>query len=265
MVQLGMPFLLENDSAEAAAALCAELGLDFVELNMSFPLCQPEHISAAEQNALKEKYGIYFTFHLHEEMDPCTFCAPVRKAWLEVARQSIVLAREIGAPTVNLHWLRGVYVTLPHSRDFLYHRYAAEYRQNVLEFRALCEEASRGQVRVCIENTEEGGWEPFRQEAIETLLSSPVFGLTLDVGHDALSKYADEPFYQKHAGHLRHMHLHDATARQCHMPLGAGELNIAALLRRADDAGARAVLEIKTVDALRQSVSYLMERGLFHA
>ncbi len=30
---LGMPFLLENNSVEAAAALCAQLRLDFVELN----------------------------------------------------------------------------------------------------------------------------------------------------------------------------------------------------------------------------------------
>ena len=264
-MDFGMPFLLENNSIADAAALAASLGLDFVELNMSFPLCQAERLSAEQLNALREKYGIYFTFHLHEEMDPCTFSTPVRKAWLAVAREAITLARQAHMPTVHLHWLRGVYITLPHMRDFLYNRYREEYLRNTLEFRKTCEEASQGQVKVCIENTEEGGWEPHRQESIELLLASPVFGLTLDVGHNALSKYADEPFYRKHADKLQHMHLHDATERQCHMPLGAGELDIAGLIGRAEAAHARAVLEIKTVAALQDSVQYLRDRGLWHA
>ena len=95
------------------------------------------------------------------------------------------------------------------------------------------------------------------------LLESPVFGLTLDVGHDIVAGYADEWFYEKHSGHLKHMHLHDATPTQCHMPLGAGQLDIAALIARAEAANARAVIEIKTIQALRDSVVYLRDRDLF--
>ena len=36
-VDLGMPTLLEASGAEESAALCAELGLHFVELNMNLP------------------------------------------------------------------------------------------------------------------------------------------------------------------------------------------------------------------------------------
>lgn len=262
-MDLGMPFLLENASVDEAAALCAALRLQFVELNMSFPLCQAERVTAERLRDLQQRHGIYFTFHLDEDMAPCAFSAPVREAWLQVARQSIALARAIGAPAVNLHWLRGVYVTLPTGRDFLFARYRDEYLQNALRFRAVCEEASQGQVAVCIENTEQG-WAPFQREAIDLLLSSPAFALTLDVGHNCVASYCDEPFYARHAGLLKHMHLHDATPTQCHMPLGAGGLDIAALIARGDAAGARAVLEIKTVAALRDSVSYLRERGLWH-
>lgn len=35
-MQLGMPTLIEMKSIEACAALCRELGLDFIELNMNF-------------------------------------------------------------------------------------------------------------------------------------------------------------------------------------------------------------------------------------
>ena len=263
-MQFGMPFLLENSSVEEAAQLAAELKLDFVELNMSFPICQTPHISSGQLLNLQQKYGICFTFHLDEEMAPCTFSPAIRHAWHQVAREAIILAREAHVPTVNLHWLRGVYVTLPHMRDFLFNRYRDAYMENTLEFRALCEEASQGQVRVCVENTETP-WEPFQAESIDLLLQSAVFGLTLDVGHEKVAAYKDDYFYKKHPGRLNHMHLHDATPGQCHMPLGAGELDIAALVRKADAAGARAVLEIKTVAALRDSVRYLKERGLYHA
>ena len=228
-MDLGMPFLLENASVDDAAALCAELGLQFVELNMSFPLCQPERVTAEHLRALQARYGIYFTFHLDEDMAPCAFSA--------------------------LFEIR--------DRDFLFSRYRDEYLQNTLRFRSVCEEASQGQVAVCIENTEQG-WAPFQQEAIDLLLQSPAFALTLDTGHNCVAAYCDEPFYARHPGRLRHMHLHDATPNQCHMPLGAGTLDIAALIQRGDAAGARAVLEIKTVAALHDSVSYLRQRGLMY-
>ena len=261
-MQFGMPFLLENNSVEDAAKLAAELKLDFVELNMSFPICQAQNISSGMLLDLQQKYGIYFTFHLDEEMAPCTFSPAVRNAWLQVAGEAIAIAREANVPTVNMHWLRGVYITLPHMRDYLFNRYREEYIQNTLKFRKLCEEACQGKVRVCIENTET--WEPFQIESIELLLESPTFGMTLDVGHEKTAGYGDAHFYEKHADRLSHMHLHDSTSRQCHMPLGEGELDIAALVRRADSAGARAVLEIKTIAALRDSVQYLKEHGLYH-
>ena len=57
-MQFGMPFLLENSSVEEAAQLAAELKLDFVELNMSFPICQTPHISSGQLLNLQQKYGI---------------------------------------------------------------------------------------------------------------------------------------------------------------------------------------------------------------
>lgn len=39
-MQYGMPTLLENASIAESAALCQQLQLDFVELNMSLPYCQ---------------------------------------------------------------------------------------------------------------------------------------------------------------------------------------------------------------------------------
>ncbi len=260
-MEFGMPFLLENPGIEDAAQLAAELKLDFVELNMSFPACSLDRMDKGLLNSLQEKYGIYFTFHLHEEMAPCSFSPYVRDAWMREARDAILLARVSRIPNVNVHWPKGVYITLPDHVDYVFARYSEEYRKNALAFRSLCEDASQGEVRVCIENTT--AWKPFQTDCIDMLLESPVFGLTLDVGHDIVAGYADEWFYEKHSGRLKHMHLHDAKPTQCHMPLGTGQLDIAALIARAEAANARAVIEIKTIQALRDSVVYLRDIGLF--
>lgn len=262
-MQFGMPFLLENTGIEDAAKLAAELKLDFVELNMSFPLCGLDRMEAGMLNDLQQRYGLYFTFHLHEDMAPCTFSPYVRDAWQQEARDAIILARQAHMPTVNLHWPAGIYVTLPDRKDYLFSRYWDDYTRHARAFRQICEEASQGQVRVCIENTETP-WQAFQTDCIAMMLESEVFSLTLDVGHEKVAAYGDSWFYAQHPGRLKHMHLHDANAKRCHLPLGEGELDIAALVGKAEAAEARAVIEIKTIAALRSSIGYLRERGLYH-
>ena len=253
-MDFGMPFLLENRSIEESAALCAELGLKFVELNMSFPLCTLDRMSAPMLRELEEKYGIYFTFHLDEALTPCAFDSRVRAAYVQNAADAIRLAAEAGMPTVNLHWEKGIVVTQPDRKVYLYDAYREDYLRCTAQFRAACEEASGGKVNVCVENTD--GYHPFRLEAIELLLQSPVFHLTLDVGHNDLAHGVDMPFYDKHFDELKHMHLHDSAA-DCHLALGDGHLDIAALIARGEKTRARAVIEVKTVEALRRSVERL--------
>ena len=43
-MQFGMPTLIENRTLEENAALCGELGLRFIELNMNFPEYQIDKI-----------------------------------------------------------------------------------------------------------------------------------------------------------------------------------------------------------------------------
>lgn len=257
---LGMPFLLENGSVEAAAALCAELKLDFVELNMTFPCCAAECLCADMLRTLSQKYGIYFTFHLHEALSPCTFSTPVRNAWLESTKAALSLARAAQVSAVNMHWERGIYVTLPEHVEYLYARYEEEYIRHTLAFRELCLQEAAGQVLVCIENT--NGFLPFQRQAIELLLQSPCFALTLDVGHDYVARYVDQPLYIQHASRLRHMHLHDAAGSHCHLPLGSGKRDVPTLMHLAQTRHARVVLEIKTVAALRDSLQYLSDKNL---
>ena len=254
-MDFGMPFLLECGSIEDACALCAKLGLQFVELNLSFPICNLDTLTPEHLNELRQKYGLYFTFHLDEESAPCAFDSRVRTAYTDCILRAICLAGQTGTPTVNMHWPRGVYVTLPDRVTYLFENYRLDYLRCTKQFRDTCAKAAGNAVHVCIENTD--GFLPFQQEAIDMLLESPAFGLTLDIGHNYTADLIDEPFYARHADRLYHMHAHDARGRHCHLPFGGGDMDWLARLRQAKAANARVVIEVKTVSALTESVEVL--------
>lgn len=56
-----------------------------------------------------------------------------------------------------------------------------------------------------------------------------------------------------------HMHVHGAKGTSPHLALTDGEINIRGRLRLAEEAGFRAVLETKTVEALKRSVEDLKQ------
>lgn len=256
MSDFGMPYLLETPRVTDCVQLCQELGLRFVELNASFPACLPEQLDARALRRITAETGVYFTLHADESCDPFFFHPTIRAAWQQALRMALRLAVAAEMPVVNMHLPRGVYVTLPEKKVFLYAQEENAYLDAVLALRRLCEEELQGSVtRVAVENT--NGFQPHEQKALELLLASPVFGLTLDIGHCHAIRNADEPFYRAHADRLMHMHGHDALGKRNHLPLGEGEIDLRERFAWAARNHARVVLEIKTVAALKLSVARL--------
>ena len=64
-----MPTLLELQTLEETAALCRELRLQFIELNMNLPQYQPDTLNAEQLQAIAQKYGVYYTIHLDENLN----------------------------------------------------------------------------------------------------------------------------------------------------------------------------------------------------
>ena len=255
-MDFGMPYLLEMSSIEECCALAHELGLQFVELNANFPDCLLERLDPAELHRLGRKYGVYFTLHIEEECDPFTYNSAVRGAWRKSVLHALQIATALQMPIVNMHFPHGVYITLPERKVFLYEQYAEEFQAALADFRALCEEALSGtSTRIAIENT--NGWKPHEQRSIEYLLESPVFGLTLDIGHSHGVGDVDEDFFRAHDERLIHMHGHDGLGKKNHLTLGDGEIDLAGRFAWARRRNARVVLETKTIQALRSSVARL--------
>ena len=123
-----------------------------------------------------------------------------------------------------------------------------------------CEEAAEGAVSICLENT--GNFnKPFLQEALELFLQSPLFGLTFDIGHNHSAEDVDRPFFLAHKERLHHFHIHDAIGGKNHLPLGTGEIDLPWHLALAAERDCRAVLEVKTAQALADSAAWLHREG----
>ena len=273
-MQFGMPTLVENRSFEENAALCAGLGLRFVELNMNFPEYRLEKLEDTDFFlSAAEREGIYLTIHLDENLNVADFNPLVADAYLETVRRAVAVAKKLlplrdrfgddSQPlTVNMHMHHGIYVTLPARREWLYERDIESYREAFARFRSLCEEWIGGaDVRICVENTD--GFKSFEKAVIDDLLESPVFGLTWDIGHSKATGEADVPFLLERREKLIHFHIHDGTEDppKNHLALGDGEIDLQDRLAYAESRHARCVLETKTVSALTRSVRWLKEKG----
>ena len=55
-MKYGMPTLVECRDLEHCASIAKELGIDFIEINMSFPQYQPHMLSIEEAKRIAEKY-----------------------------------------------------------------------------------------------------------------------------------------------------------------------------------------------------------------
>lgn len=255
MTDFGMPTLIGHASLADSVALCRDLGLKFVEINMNLPMYQVDGL----RTAAFQGDGACFTLHLDEALNPFDFNQLVAEAYRTTAVRAVALARAVGMPVVNMHMPMGVSFTLPGGKVSLFDRYWDLVRSGIERFRDEMDEAASGVVSICVENTSFGGLHHLT-DALDLLLLSPAFSLTYDCGHDFADGGHARSYYAARADRVRHLHLHDAVGTRCHLPLGTGEIDVPAVLRMAQNG--RAVLETKDEPGLRASVKWLFERNL---
>ena len=260
MVKMGMPTMVEMESIEEGAALCRELGLEFLELNINFPQFTLDMLNVAELKRISEEYGIFYTLHLDDEMSIADFNPYIADGYCRTVYDAVALSKELGIQKLNMHMSRGAKYTLPDRVIYFFQAYEEDYLKRIRDFRDTCTEIiGDSGIRICVENT--AGFLDFQRRAVETLLESPAFSLTFDIGHNYCAKNMDEAWIRSHGDRLRHMHIHDAcNGTKDHRTLGTGELDIPGYMKLAEERDCTVVLETKTFDALRESVAWLKNR-----
>lgn len=260
----GMPTLLELKTLDENVSLCRELGLAFVEFNMNLPQYQIDRIDERHLLELADKNGIFYTVHLAAETDVCHFNKKVSAVWADTVLDAVSLAKRLLIPVLNMHFSRGDRFSMPDRKIYLYEEYLPDFLKNLSDFRDKCEKAvGSSDIKICIENTS-GFNLPFLRKGLEVLLESPVFGLTFDTGHNHRAGGQDGDFILERKDKLRHLHLHESTIRNDHLPFGEGEIGIEKVFRDFSEfPDLTAVVEVKTVDGLKKSVEWLRELSYF--
>ena len=103
MLRFGMPTLIETATIEECAALCREVGLEFIEMNMNLPQYQVQTMDAAHLKAVAKQYGIGYTIHLDENMNVADFNPDVAAAYRNSVVQTVELAKKLEIPVLNMH------------------------------------------------------------------------------------------------------------------------------------------------------------------
>lgn len=258
----GLPFLLETKSIDEATALAGDLGLSFVELNSNFPQCQLSEMDPYYLKRLAREDNIYYTLHLDDALNIADFNMRVREAYVETVLDAIRLAIAAEIPLINIHLAKGNIVTLPDGKHYIFEDFPDRFESALRTFRDRCTALiGDHDLLICVENTD--GWANYELKGINILLESPVFALTLDIGHDHASGNIDLAYINKRKDRLRHMHAHDGQGQVNHQALGSGEIPLHSRLRLARDCRASVVLETKTIMALKQSISWLNSQSDF--
>lgn len=259
----GMPTLIELDDIEANVNLCKSLGLSFIELNMNLPEYQPNRIDVDKLKYLKDRNKIFYTIHLPEEFDIGNFNDDIKSAYEKIFNDTVMIAKSLNTPIINMHMNMGVYFTMPKEKIHLHKKYLKEYIDNINRFGIYSYDLLKNNdICLCIENT--GIYDlDYIIKALDILLNNDNVFLTWDIGHDHASGNKDLKYISDNIGKLRHMHFHDAYGNKDHLPLFTGDIDIYEKINIAKEYGAYCVIETKTVRGLKESVENLFKRGVY--
>ena len=261
MLKFGAPTMVEMESLEQGIRVCRELGLDFLELNINFPQYLLEKLDVETLRKLSQESGVGYTLHLDDEMSIADFNPYIARGYCQTVYDAIGLSKSLGIRKLNMHLSRGAKYTLPDRVIYFFEAYESDYMARILNFRDECtRRIGDADITICVENT--AGYLPFQRRAVETLLESPVFGLTFDIGHNYCSGNMDEAFILAHADRLQHFHIHDCVeGKKDHRTLGTGELDVKRYLDIAEELGCTVVVETKTVESLEKSMVWIREKS----
>ena len=267
MVDARQPEKERERHFQAVRRLVEELNLQVVELAMDFGLLHPQVMDAAfyqRMAALQEELGFACTVHLpFLWLDLTSMNELVRQAGVESVRRAVELARPFQVETYVLHLWGSTTAQITHViTDKVLQR-------NLLM--AVLQQADRSLAEICafiepralcIENLEALSF-----DLVVPLLERHGTSICLDVGHLAWQGGGELAFLERHGAWVREIHLHDALLPRPdqreqahdHLPLGQGELDYGALLRKLDQIGFEGciIVENNNEADLRESLERL--------
>ncbi|MBI1899458.1 MAG: sugar phosphate isomerase/epimerase [Acidobacteria bacterium] len=230
-----------NDAIDEIAWM-ADMGLDFIDMTLEPPASASWRADTRAIGAALQRFRMEVVGHTAFYLPLASPIEEVRRGAVLELRRCLQAFSEIGARWMNVHPDRNAPM---HDRTFF-------IRQNIVSITDLLPDAERYGVGLMIENLP--GEYNTPAQLSDLLDPIPELGLHLDIGHaNLLTPYnMTEDILQRHGSRLRHVHLHDnkGGSADLHLPLGAGNIDVAAAVRalQACRYDATITLEVFTPD-----------------
>jgi sugar phosphate isomerase/epimerase len=245
-------------------------GLSAVELGLDMGIVYPQVFDTEFYAAvadLQQELGFTCSVHLpFLFLDASSLNEPIRQASVDCFRQAVELARPVEVTAYILHLWGNTTVEIAtilanaSQRDAAFFGLMAQAGRSVAE---ICEFVAPRDL--CVENLEA----PSFDVALPVVEQYGV-SICLDVGHLAYGYGREDgdgdalDFLARHGGRVREVHLHDfvhvsaggLTQTRDHLPLGQGQMDTAAFLRRLEemDFDGPVILEVNSKPDLEQSL-----------
>lgn len=202
------------------------------------------------------------TYHLPSgEINIAALHQGIRREAVEETKKHILLCQEIGIDKVVMH--PGCFAAMPKIYLLMERETSEAAKQSTLEIFEYCRARN---IELSIENLPRN--EPFfqRPAEFEPFIEKGI-GMVLDTVHALTSNVESSEFITKFGNRIREVHLTDGFREDpvSHSPVGAGEVNCLAVLKRLEEINydGRIILEVDSKKALLQSLAYLKEHQVF--
>lgn len=185
----------------------------------------------------------------------------IRREAVQETKKHILLCQEIGIAKVVMH--PGCFAAMPNIYLLMARETREAAKQSILEIFEYCRAKN---VELSIENLPRN--EPFfqRPTEFEPFIEKGI-GMVLDTVHALTSNVEPFEFITKFGNRIKEVHLTDGFKEDpiSHYPVGTGEVNCLAILKRLDEINyeGRIILEVDSKKDLLQSVAYLKEHRVF--
>ena len=251
-----MLIIPDQNRIEESLALAREHGLGF-EYNdfyadMDDVFAIEDKIALYRQNLPPETCTLHGAFY---DIAVGSADAKIRAISRQRVRQSVELGKRLGARAVVFHTNTIPHFNLPSYRD-------AWVEENARFYGGLL---ASEPIDLYMENMFDDAPDLLLRLS-ERLCGYANYGVCLDFAHACLSRTKIGRWVGALAPYIRHIHINDCDGvSDSHLALGRGALDIAgffALLARYG-VGADMLVEVRGIEGQRESLAYLIGRGLW--
>jgi sugar phosphate isomerase/epimerase len=226
----------------------AAMGMEFLDLTLEPPAAASWLVNPTEIKKALDDTGMGVVGHTAYYLPMGAAFEDLRRASIDELTRCLHVFAEVGAKWMNIHPDRH---TPMHPRSFYIER----------NIESLCEllDTSRDVgVGLMLENLP-GVFNDVEQMG-ELLDPLPELGFHLDVGHANLmvEQNTTPELIERYGARLAHVHLHDNKGGRAdlHLPLGAGEIDVAKYVRLLKQSGYDGTITLEVFTPDRHYVAY---------